>query len=193
LSFEPDDGIVVVMDKLTVSQYFDRPESLMREELWHGWLVREPAMPAYGHQLAVARLTALLYQHVDVPGLGVCLPGIDVVLDQRAPLIVQPDVLVVMKERFHIIRERVWGPPDLVIEILSPGTARRDRLTKLGWYRQYGVRECWLVDDQPLSRAIEVVDLETVTVPRRFTDTEPVRSYVLPDWHATPDEIFRSV
>jgi Uma2 family endonuclease len=187
-----DDGIVVVVEKLSVPQYLRRPETLIREELWHGWLVREPAMPVYGHQLAVARLTALLYQHVNVPGRGVCLPGIDVVLDEPAALIVQPDVLVVMKERFHMIRERVWGPPDLVIEVLSPSTARRDRTTKLAWYRQYGVRECWLVDYQLQSRAIEVVDLESVTVPRRFTGDEPIRSYVLPDWRESPFETLSS-
>jgi len=180
------------MDKLTVPEYFRRPETLTREELWHGWLVREPAMPAYGHQLTVARLTTLLCEHVDAPGLGVCLPGIDVVLDRQAALIVQPDVLVVLKDRFHIIRQRVWGPPDLVVEVLSPGRHRRDRTIKLGWYRQYGVRECWLVDYTPPSQAIEVVDLEAVSVPRRFIDSAPIRSYVLPDFHATPYDIFRS-
>jgi Uma2 family endonuclease len=187
-----DDGIVVVMEKLSVSQYFDRPETLIREELWRGWLVREPAMPAYGHQLAATRLSARLLAHVETRALGVCVQPVDVVLDESAALVVQPDIIVVTNERRSIIRERIWGAPDLVVEILSPSTRRRDRTTKLRWYRQYGVRECWLVDVGLMTHAVEVIDLQAVSVPRRFADDEPIRSYVLPDWHATPYEIFRS-
>ena len=177
------------MEKLSVRDYFKTPETMKPMELAYG-VVREPAMPAYGHQALATRLTSLLYQHVDERGLGVCLAPMDVVLDERAALVVQPDILVVTKERLDIIRDRVWGAPDLVVEILSPRTARHDRTTKLGWYRQYGVRECWLVKYGLHGRSVEVVDLQTVSVPRLFTGDEPMRSYVLPDWSAPTDYIF---
>ncbi|HEX4415604.1 MAG TPA: Uma2 family endonuclease [Lacipirellulaceae bacterium] len=66
--------------------------------------------------------------------------------------ILQPDLLYIAKSRRHIIHERVEGPPDLVIEIIS-GTSRRDRVEKLDLYAKYGVAEYWIVD--PLSQHIE--------------------------------------
>jgi Uma2 family endonuclease len=144
----------------------------------------------YGHQSVVTRLTVLLYRHVEERGMGVCVSPMDVVLDEAAALVVQPDILVVTKERLGIILDRIWGAPDLVVEVLSPRTARRDRTTKLGWYRQYGVRECWLVDHGLRSRSVEVIELQTVSVPRLFTGDEPMRSYVLPDWNIPAAHIF---
>jgi Uma2 family endonuclease len=169
------------MEKLTVREYFELPETLRPMELDHG-VVREPAMPAYGHQSLVTRLTARLFAHVEERGLGICVQPMDVVLDERAALVVQPDIIVVTNERLSIVRDRIWGAPDLVVEVLSPSTARRDRTTKLGWYRQYGVRECWLVEYSLRSRALEVVDLQSVTVPQRFAGEDAIRSHVLPDF-----------
>ena len=60
--------------------------------------------------------------------------------------ILQPDLLYI-KSRRHIIKQRVEGPPDLVVEIIS-GDARRDRVEKLDLYARYGVSEYWIVDPQ---------------------------------------------
>jgi Uma2 family endonuclease len=104
---------------------------------------------------------------------------IDVILDSDHALIVQPDVVFVSKDRSHICRERVWGAPDLVVEILSVGTSRHDTKVKVGWYQQYGVRECWLVD--PVSCEIVVRDLTAPESDSRvFAHDEIVRSRVLP-------------
>ena len=174
-------------DKVSVGEYFDLEESTRPMELVYG-VVREPPMPAFGHQLISARLTALLYAHVEEFGLGRLTSPVDVVLDADAALVVQPDIVFVSSGRLDIVRERVWGAPDLVVEILSPRTARRDRIVKLAWYRQYGVRECWLADPNP--RTIEVVDLQSPTPARLFAGAEPVRSYVFPRWSVSPDRIF---
>lgn len=187
-----DDGIVVVgmagsPDKLAVVEYFELEETNRPIELVYG-VVREPPMPAWDHQLVSARLTALLHTHVEELGAGRVASPVDVVLDVDAALVVQPDLVFISHARLEIAGERVWGAPDLVVEILSPRSARRDRTVKLSWYRRYGVRECWLVD--PRARTVEVVDLRSVTVPRLFRGAEPVRSYVLPRWTIAPDRIF---
>lgn len=64
----------------------------------------------------------------------------------------QPDLLYISKSRRQIIKQRVEGPPDLVIEIISD-TSRRDRVEKLDLYAKYGVAEYWIVD--PASQHIE--------------------------------------
>ena len=78
-----------------------------------------------------------------------------------------------------IIRNQVWGAPDLVVEVLSLGTEHRDRGEKLGWYRQYGVRECWLVDlDREQVTVVDFTGASTGGTGREGVGT--VRSSVLP-------------
>ncbi len=73
---------------------------------------------------------------------------------------IQPDILFVSHERNFVIRENngVVGAPDLVIEILSKGTAAKDRGVKKDIYEQFAVREYWIVD--PEVRSIEVYQME---------------------------------
>lgn len=164
---------------MTTIEYFGTEETNRRRELARGTL-REPPAPFFTHQDLVFRAARLLHEHVDPRGLGrVGIAPIDVVLDAGADLVVQPDVLFVAADRQAIIRDQVWGAPDLVVEILSPGTERHDRGEKLGWYRQYGVRECWLVD--PRVEGVEVVDFTgALPVRRRARGVETLASTVLP-------------
>jgi hypothetical protein len=90
----------------------------------------------------------------------------------------------------HIVRNQVWGAPDIAVDVLSPSTARRDRTVKLGWYRQYGVGECWLVDAH--QRVIEVVDSRAPdeAAPARCAGLHPLRSRVLPAFVPLVDHLF---
>lgn len=178
------------MKQLTVDEYFQMPESMRPMELVYG-VVREPPAPRYGHQSVVTRLTCLLDRHVREHALGaVCVSPIDVVLDGPAALVVQPDIIFVSQPRLDIVGDRVWGPPDLVVEVLSPRTATRDRITKLGWYSRYGVRECWLVD--PRGKSIEVHDLAAAPAPQThlFDGESTVRSTVLGDLALRASQVF---
>jgi len=70
----------------------------------------------------------------------------------------EPDLLFVRKARLDVLSDRgVEGPPDLIVEIISPSTAERDRGLKLERYRLFGVAEYWVVD--PDACALEVWDL----------------------------------
>ena len=171
--------------RITTHDYFRMPETNRPAELIYG-VLREPPAPFYGHQRAVGQLFQLLRQHVLEFRLGdVCVSPMDVVLDEAAGLIVQPDVMFISNERIAIIRDHVWGAPDLVVEVASPTTEHRDRTIKLSWYRSYGVRECWLV--YPPSHRIHIVDCATGTE-RSFTGTDIVRSWVLPGMNVTVDD-----
>ena len=175
--------------KMTTREYLDGAETLERRELRWGTLVREPA-PRYGHQAVLTNLTAVLARHVREQALGrVCVSPVDVVLDDARALVLQPDLIFVSTDRLAILRDRVWGAPDLVIEVLSPGSARRDRVEKLRWYRQYGVREYWLVDTH--AATIDILALTGERSRRRtFTGPRPVRSHVFPRLTLLAAEIF---
>jgi Uma2 family endonuclease len=61
--------------------------------------------------------------------------------------LVEPDMLFVHRDRISIVTEReVSGAPDLVIEVLSPGTARPDRGRKRALYQDEAISEYWIVD-----------------------------------------------
>jgi Uma2 family endonuclease len=162
-----------------VDEYFRGLESVRPQELVFG-VVREPPAPRYGHQSVVTRVVVLLDRHVRERRLGeICVAPVDVVLDRERALVVQPDVVFVAAARRDIIRDRVWGAPDLVVEVLSDATEARDRGEKLSWYRRYGVRECWLVDAE--ADRIEIVDCagDARRKSRVFQGPAPVESAVL--------------
>ena len=119
-------------------------------ELIRGRFVVSPA-PNTLHQILVGLIYDLLRAAARRSGGLALLGPVDVVLDDHT--ILQPDVLYVRRERRHIIRERVLGPPDLAVEILSPHNSRRDRVDKLNLYAEYGVAEYRIVD--PVERQFD--------------------------------------
>ncbi len=175
---------------VTTNDYLSSEETLQRSELQWGTVVREPAAPYFTHQILVLRVARALCDHVDARGLGqVAIAPVDVVLDCERNLVVQPDVLFVAEERRAIIRNQVWGAPDLVVEVLSDSTQGHDRGEKLGWYRQYGVRECWLVD--LWADSVTVVDFTgAAPVKRRAEGSEPIQSAVLPAFNREAFKLF---
>jgi Uma2 family endonuclease len=177
----PDDGIVVDMETVDTITYLDGLETMRRRELEYG-VVRDTPSPTFAHQSVVTSLVSLLASWVRACGLGrICVSPIDVVLDAPQALIVQPDAVFIATSRLGIINNQIWGAPDLVIEVLSPGTIRRDRTKKLRWYRRYGIGECWLADSK--TRTIEVVTFEgrvgRRASRRHFTGRRAVESGVL--------------
>jgi Uma2 family endonuclease len=135
------------------------PESNLPTELWDGELSMSPA-PSFFHQKIVARLYKALDAWVEQHRLGeTALAPIDMVLTTRRAT--QPDVVFIANEHLDIIKERIMGAADLVAEVLSPGSRRRDRIDKRDLYEQHGVREYWLID--PEAKTVEVLHLESGT------------------------------
>ncbi len=124
-----------------------------RYEVIKGRLYEMPA-PTPWHQDVSRNLEFLIWNFVKDNGLGkVYYSPIDVVLSED--VVLQPDIVFVSKGRMDIIGEKaIMGSPDLVVEIVSPTTIRRDTVVKKEIYESFGVKEYWLV--YPDERAIEV-------------------------------------
>ena len=175
---------------MTADEYlYDTEETNRIRELAMG-MVREPPSPCFSHQSRVLKVARIWSDHVEPHRLGrVAIAPLDVVLDEERALILQPDVLFISTPRLSIIRHQVWGPPDLVAEVLSVGTAKFDRGDKLGWYCQYGVRECWLVD--PFNQTVAVFDFAGPTpVAHTAIGAGAIPSGVLPDLKMTARDLF---
>ena len=149
------------------------PDDGNRYEFIGGRLYMTPA-PVVRHQRVSYRLQSALRQVLEHPGHGEVF---------YAPLLVefpgtgdrvQPDILFVSNERRGIITEKaVKGAPDLVVEILSPSTAHRDRGIKLDLYARRGVHEYWIAD--PVRDVVDVWRFGGNPGHERFTGEIPVR------------------
>ena len=136
----------------TVERLHRIPDDGKRREIIDGELFVTPS-PIPRHQYVAGRLFALLLEYCDHVGLQAVMPPADVIVSPDT--LVQPDVFVVPLDsagRPPATYEE-FGRPLLVIEVLSPSTARIDRSQKLRLYQEMQVPEYWIVDVQ--SREIE--------------------------------------
>lgn len=132
-----------------VEQYFDMPDDVRLEMIYGRWYMAPS--PNTKHQMVTGLLYEVFLRIARKTRGRVYIAPVDVVLSDNS--VVQPDVLYITPERRAIIGQHLEGAPDLVVEVLSPGTARRDRSEKMRLYAETGVREYWVVD--PVSEHIE--------------------------------------
>jgi Uma2 family endonuclease len=130
------------------------PDDGMRYEAIEGKLYVTPP-PTYRHQRISLKLERALMQLLEDAGHGVVAHAPVGVEFPDTKEGVQPDILFVSRGRLEIVSEDwIRGAPDLVIEILSPATAERDRGLKRKLYERHGVGEYWIVD--PDAEEVEV-------------------------------------
>jgi len=177
--------------RFTYEDYKSLPESMSRRyELLHGELRMVPA-PTTEHQFISRNLEFILYHFVRIHDLGTVLYApVDVVFGQGDDReVVQPDILYISHQRRHIItEEEIQGVPDLIVEILSPGTEQRDRGYKKHLYGRYGVREYWIVD--PASRTVETYGGHDFDCLRRLTENQTLTSPLFPGLEIVLKEVF---
>ena len=129
----------------TLDDYYQIPDD-QRVELIDG-VIYDMAAPTSIHQIIAGHFYAQLLGYVSSKK-GKCMPMIsplDVQLNCDNKTMVQPDVVVVC-DRDKIIRRCVYGAPDLVVEVLSPHTKKKDMTLKMHKYEDAGVKEYWLID-----------------------------------------------
>jgi Uma2 family endonuclease len=160
------------------------------EERWEGALVKAPSPDAF-HQDVTLSLAMRLRTFVQVNDSGkVYISPLDMVLSPYQ--VVQPDILFVARERLSLIKRVLHGPADMVVEIISPESRRRDRIDKRDLYSQYGVKEYWIVD--PLARTIEILvfDQLQLRLDQRAVAGQQVYSRLLTGFSIGVDDVFNS-
>jgi Uma2 family endonuclease len=139
-----------IKTRMTAAEFFALPETNLPTELLNGELIQMPS-PVTLHQRLLLRTARKL--EAIIPNGEVFVAPLDVYFDELN--IPQPDVMWVAEgSRCQILEKRLQGPPDLIVEILSPGTVTNDRKSKFRLYQQYGVREYWIID--PVESLIEI-------------------------------------
>ena len=174
--------------KLTYADYCLTPDD-ERYELLDGELIVAPA-PNSAHQRIDIRLGVLLHLFVNEGNLGeVFTAPYDVVLSETD--VVQPDLLFISNEHAYIITPaNAHGAPDLVVEILSPSTAERDRTFKRALYARYGVHEYWLVDPETRTVTVLLLDDGVFAEVAHYGAGQTLTSPTLPGFTTNLDDIF---
>jgi Uma2 family endonuclease len=132
-------------DRMTDDEFFQFAPEDRKAELIGGVLVM-PSPAYYPHEDRQGFLLTTLRAFVRHNGLGVVL-GSRTAVHLQTGENYEPDILFVAASREQIVRrEGIFGAPDLVVELLSPGTATLDWGVKRRVYAQSGVRELWMID-----------------------------------------------
>ena len=134
--------------KLTYDDYLLFPEDGMRHELIDGEHYATPA-PIWRHQAISRNLIGMIWSYLQQHPIGhVFAAPFDVIFSNVD--VVEPDVLYLSKQRIAQLEPSPWikGAPNLVVEIGSPGTRKRDETIKRRLYERFGVDEYWVIDPE---------------------------------------------
>ncbi len=146
--------------------------------------------PTFFHQEINGRIFQLLSAWAKQTGENkVVFSPLDVVLSENE--IAQPDLMVVLSEhRARITERNIRGAPDLVVEILSPGSVRLDREKKRALYARHAVPEYWIVS--PGERTVEVLQLRGAQydLAALYEEGETLQSPLLSGFTCNTREIF---
>jgi Uma2 family endonuclease len=154
---------------LTVHDYMQLPEGTKKTELIEGDLIMSPS-PKRFHQEIVGRIFGMIWAYLQVKPLGrVYASPFDVTLTDLN--VYQPDICYFSKSRYASLTEQgADGAPELVVEVLSPGSVKHDLGVKKEIYARTGVEELWIID--PAKRTIAIYDLPDNSTAPRATLTE---------------------
>ena len=178
--------------RLTYDDLARMPDDGMRHEIIDGVHYVTPA-PVLRHQRLVVRMLTAIANHLEAHPIGEVLPApFDVVFTRWD--VVEPDLLLVTNDQRSIVTEpNIQGAPALVVEVLSPGTKKRDLGVKKDLFDRFGVREYWTVDPKR----------NTVTIYRRNSDgslgqvqslpeeADAITTPLLPGFSLALDKLFR--
>lgn len=134
----------------TVDDYLSMGELSTPCQLINGELIMSPSPTPY-HQIVLGNLYDVFKKEVRQTNGLVLFAPVDLYVDKRNVL--QSDLLF-LSDRKHLTKRGIEGPPDLIVEIISPSNSYTDRYEKKESYLKFGVREFWIVD--PANKTLEI-------------------------------------
>ena len=141
----------------TLEDYYEIPDD-ERYELIDGYLYRMES-PSMVHQRLLIYLGHKIYSLIEEHNCAceVFVAPFDVQLDKDERTLVEPDVLVICDPE-KLTKKKLYGAPDLAVEILSPSTRSKDMFLKLNKYWKAGVKEYWIIDPRDRNVTVYIFD-----------------------------------
>jgi len=171
---------------MTAEELGNLPDEPLRHELIKGELLTMP-LPKYEHMRVATKLTILLSQYAQANRLGDVYVEGGYKLESDPDTVIGPDVSFVAQDRISLSPEGYHsGPPDLAIEVISPGDRKGRIERKLSLWLQSGARSVWHVN--PQRRTVEVI---LATGERRILhETDELVDDTVPGFRVKVSEIF---
>ncbi len=149
--------------------------------------------PGLTHQIVLSNLIFLVRRFLESNPIGMVVTTPGLILSNFSGVI--PDLVFFLNEQREriITDDRLMGPPDLVVEIVSAGWAnnRRDRVVKLQLYAKHGVPEYWIVDPKKLTLEKYVNQESSLSLLETLEHDDELSTSALPDFSCPLSEIFR--
>jgi len=150
--------------------------------------------PGLTHQRVLANLITLFVLFLEKNPVGEFLPDVGVILSKFSAVI--PDLVILLNEQHDTIitGDRLTGPPALVVEVVSPGSAnsQRDRVYKLQLYSKHGVLEYWIVDPGNLTVEQYISQGSSLKLDQTLKrEEERLSSAAIPGFSCLLSQIFR--
>ena len=119
-----------------------------RFEILDGKIVNMSPRPAVNHNIIVVNISTIFKVFLKGKFCTAFSDGVDVHLSEKDTVI--PDVMIVCNKDI-IKKDGIYGAPDLIVEVLSPSTAKNDKGYKKNLYEKCGVKEYWIVEAETQS------------------------------------------
>ena len=164
------------LDLITLEEYESLPET-QRVEVFDG-IAYDMASPSQIHQALSMQLSTIINTYV-LQKKGSCSvfnAPFDVKLADNPLIMVQPDIMIIC-DKNKLDGKRCNGAPDFIIEIVSPGNPMDDYVRKLYYYKNYGVREYWIVDPKRKIITVNYFEGNIVSVQYPFDSIIKVNIY----------------
>jgi Uma2 family endonuclease len=175
--------------KASLEEFWSLPESVLPVEYINGEIIMAPT-PTPTHQSISREIFRPLDSFVMQKGIGkIFFAPLDVILPSGA--VVQPDIFFLTREEAEraVSAKRVYDVPSFVVEILSPGSAKHDAITKRNLYERNGVGEYWIVD--PETKTVSQLVLhEGHYALTELSEADTIQSAVLKGFEATVAQFF---
>ena len=171
---------------MTAEELGNLPDEPLRHELIKGELLTM-SLPKYEHMRVSTNLTLMLAQHVKANRLGEVYVEGGYKLESDPDTVLGPDVSFVSQDRIRLSPEGYFqGPPDLAVEVLSPGDRKGKVEYKLSLWLEFGARSVWLVN--PRKRTVEIIS--STGERRTLHETDELVDDTLPGFRVPVSEIF---